>query len=134
MLTINANLVQIVIFGFIEAKSVTLLVDEIVYQLSGHAPIFLLIITSRFLQNKLNQISYKRTKDKQKTLNNAKKVYKKTFFQFVYTICYKNINKYFIVNINTTGKILFSGGNNSTYKIKKVKQVLIYRKVGKKSL
>lgn len=53
-LTINANLARTVILGLIEAESPTLLGDGAVYQPQGHAPIFLLATTRRFLQIELN--------------------------------------------------------------------------------
>ena len=54
LLTINANLARTVILGRIKAESPTLLGDGAVYQPQGHAPIFSLATTRRFLQIELN--------------------------------------------------------------------------------
>lgn len=53
-LTINANLARSIILGLIEAEAPNLLGDEAAYRPRGHAPIFSLATTRRFLQNELN--------------------------------------------------------------------------------
>lgn len=131
-LTINANLARTVILGLIEAESPTLLGDGAVYQPQGHAPIFLLATTRRFLQNELNWTSRKETKGGQKTPDNAEDVCKETFFRFVYTLRREDIRKYLIFNVDQTGTVLVPGGNNNTYEIKRAKQIPIHGKEEKR--
>lgn len=53
---------------------------------------------------------------------------KKLFFYFVYIVCYKNISKDLIINMDQICIILIFDNNNNTYKIKIAKQVFIYKK------
>lgn len=92
----------------------------------------MLITTQRFLQAKINWTSYKKIKDGHKILDNSENIYKKIFFRFIYTLCYKNISKYFIININQIDMILVFSSNDNIYKRIGVKQVPIYRKEEKK--
>lgn len=72
--------------------------------------------------------SCRKTKDGQKTADNAKNIYQKTFFYSVYTIYCNDISKYLIINIDQTNTILIFDYNNNTHKIKEIKQIFVYKK------
>ncbi len=66
LLTVNANLACVIIFGLIQAASLDLLGDCANYQLKGQVPIFSIATIRRFLSEQLEWISRKGTKDGRK--------------------------------------------------------------------
>lgn len=71
--------------------------------------------------NKPSFITRLLQKGRQKILDNIENICKNFFLCFVYTVHYKNICKYFIINIDQMCMVLILSNKNNIYKIKKSK-------------